>query len=103
MTDDIFPAKDRTTSMIKRSEHKLRAILDASPFPIIVSTLADHRVMYLNRDAAKLFGYNQNTAHGQPEPDILYVLTYPNTSGENVGDLGGHYPDGPQDCWRQIV
>ncbi len=33
----------------------------------------------------------------------LYVLTYPNTSGENVGDLGGHYPDGPQDCWRQIV
>lgn len=71
MTDDIFPAKDRTTSMIKRSEHKLRAILDASPFPIIVSSLAAHRVMYINKDAAKLFGYDQNTAHGQPEPDIF--------------------------------
>lgn len=71
MTDDIFPAKDRTTSMIKRSEHKLRAILDASPFPIIVSTIADHRVMYLNKDAAKLFGFQQETAHGQPEPDIF--------------------------------
>ncbi|MHC4840862.1 MAG: sensor domain-containing diguanylate cyclase, partial [Planctomycetota bacterium] len=71
MEDDIFPKKERTTSMIKRSEHKLRSILDASPFPIIVSTLKDHRVMYMNKDAAKLFGYQQETAHGQPEPDIF--------------------------------
>ncbi len=60
--------KERSTSAIKRSETNLRKILDASPFPIIVSSRGKGDVIYVNKLAGNLFGINPTLARGRPEP-----------------------------------
>ncbi|MBK9975217.1 MAG: sensor domain-containing diguanylate cyclase [Planctomycetes bacterium] len=60
--------KERSTSAIKRSETNLRKILDASPFPIIVSSRGKGDVIYVNKLASNLFGINPTLARGRPEP-----------------------------------
>lgn len=71
-TDPFFKAeKDRSTSAIKRSETNLRKILEASPFPIIVSKRGRGELIYLNKLAAGLFGINAPLARGKPQPEIF--------------------------------
>jgi diguanylate cyclase (GGDEF)-like protein/PAS domain S-box-containing protein len=66
---EFFKAdKERSTSAIKRSETNLRKILDASPFPIIVSSRGKGDVIYVNKLASNLFGINRTLARGKPEP-----------------------------------
>lgn len=68
-TDPSFKADtERNTSAIRRSETNLRKILDASPFPIIVSSRKRGQVIYVNKLAGNLFGINPSQARGKPEP-----------------------------------
>lgn len=70
--DDYFrKEKDRSTSAIRRSETNLRRVLDSSPFPIIVSTRADDKVLYVNKLAAEMFHVRLADIEGKRTPDFF--------------------------------
>ncbi|MBA3012217.1 MAG: PAS domain S-box protein [Desulfobacula sp.] len=53
------------------SEEKLRATLDATPFPIAIVDLQDDRIIYWSRSAFTLFG------HAAPTASEWYQIAYP--------------------------
>ena len=57
---------------IRNSEAKLRAVLDASPFPMALVDLEDKTILYWSRSATILFG------HAAPTTQGWYELAYPN-------------------------
>lgn len=61
----------RTTSAILRSETNLRQMLDASPFPIIVTARDNGHVLYINRLMSVLFGYAPQEVQGKPAPALF--------------------------------
>lgn len=78
MGDDNAPVRETGTvqditgqrlaeTIVQRSEQRLRAILDATPFPILILEKADfYPVLYANRSTYSLFGLDS----GLPPDDI---------------------------------
>ncbi|MCC7510862.1 MAG: sensor domain-containing diguanylate cyclase [Planctomycetes bacterium] len=99
--DDYFrKEKDRSTSAIRRSETELRRVLDSSPFPIIVSTRADRKVLYMNKLASEMFHVRLADLQGKPTPDFFvdpadreHVMDVLEKVGE-VDDYEAHLRDG---------
>jgi PAS domain S-box-containing protein len=58
---------------LNRSEARLRAVLDATPFPVAVVDLADEKIIYWSKSAHKLFGHTASTA------SEWYRIAYPDT------------------------
>ena len=61
----------RQEQALRKSEASLRAILDATPFPVALVDLEDNNINYWSRSALTLFGHTAPTA---PE---WYQLAYP--------------------------
>jgi PAS domain S-box-containing protein len=57
----------------RQSENKLRATLDATPFPVAVVDLKDDKIFYWSASAHELFGHTATTASG------WYQIAYPDT------------------------
>ena len=61
----------RHEQALRESEASLRAILDATPFPVALVDLQDNNINYWSRSALTLFG------HTAPTADEWYQLAYP--------------------------
>ena len=61
----------RQTAELRESEAKLRAVLDATPFPVAVVDSQDDKVFYWSQSALKLFG------HTSPSVPEWYRIAYP--------------------------
>lgn len=59
-------AEDR----VREREGQLRAILDAAPFPMVVASFPEGRVMFLNEPACELLNVSQDRAIGQQASDF---------------------------------
>jgi len=64
----------RAEKVLRESEKKLRATLDATPFPIAVVDLQDDKIFFWSRSAFELFGHTARTASewyqiAYPDPD----------------------------------
>jgi len=57
---------------LKKSEERLKTIIDNSPFPIAVVDEKDHHIQYWSKSAIQLFGHNPKTSVE------WYELAYPN-------------------------
>jgi PAS domain S-box-containing protein len=68
---DVITERKQAEQQLKRSEENLRAILDATPFPIAVVDLQDDVIRYWSRSALSLFG------HTAPTAASWYELAYP--------------------------
>lgn len=55
---------------LKRADTQLRAIIDASPIPILVSRLEDGRILYANQPLADLIGVPHGSSIGRKTPDF---------------------------------
>jgi PAS domain S-box-containing protein len=56
---------------VENSEMKLRAVVDATPFPIAIVDVEDNNIVYWSRSALTLFG------HTAPTASEWYQLAYP--------------------------
>jgi PAS domain S-box-containing protein len=78
--EDITERKQAIDDL-RESEEKLRAVLDATPFPVAIVDTEVDRVFYWSRSALSIFGHTAKTASGWHEiayPDPVYreeVLT----------------------------
>ena len=63
--------RKQTEESLRQSEGKLRATLDASPFPIAVVDLQDDTIFFWSRSALALFG------HTAPTASEWYQIAYP--------------------------
>lgn len=71
-THTDITARKQAEVALRESEEKLRAVLDATPFPVAVVDLEDNNILYWSRSAQALFGHTAPTA---PE---WYQIAYPN-------------------------
>ncbi|MCF8367663.1 MAG: PAS domain S-box protein [Bacteroidales bacterium] len=62
---------------LKKSEIKLRLVLDATPFPIAVVDVEDNNILYWSRSAHELFG------HTAPTASEWYEIAYPDPDYRN--------------------
>jgi PAS domain S-box-containing protein len=67
---DITERK-QAEAVLKKSETKLRNVLDATPFPIAVVDLQDNKILYWSKSAYELFG------HTAPTASEWYKIAYP--------------------------
>jgi len=73
MIQDIQERKQWEDKLVE-SEASLRAVLDATPFPVALVDAQDDRIEYWSRSAIELFGHTAPTASGwyqiaYPDPD----------------------------------
>jgi PAS domain S-box-containing protein len=57
---------------LKQADKQLRAIIDASPVPLIVSRVDDGQILYANKHLARIVGFKTNDLIGQKSPDFYY-------------------------------
>ena len=65
---DITQRK-QAEAALRASEERLRSILDASLFPIVISRISDKRVVFINQRGAELFGMVPGEGTNRYEPD----------------------------------
>lgn len=73
-------SREKVAKSLRQSENKLRAILDATPFPVAVVDLKDDKIFYWSNSAVKLFGHTAPTASqwyeiAYPDPDYRREVT----------------------------
>ena len=54
---------------LRESEERFRLMVETSPFPLVLTRLADHGVLYINRRASEMLGISQEQAVGHRMPD----------------------------------
>jgi PAS domain S-box-containing protein len=68
---DIAKRK-KAEEMLRNSEVELRAILNATPFPVALVDVDDNNIVFWSRSALEIFGHTAPTAPG------WYQIAYPN-------------------------
>ena len=63
--------KQAAEKALRESENRLRATLDATPFPVAITDLQDDKIFYWSRSAIDLFG------HTAPTASEWYQIAYP--------------------------
>ena len=58
------------TRELRESEASMRALIDASPVSIVLTRVADHRVVFANRHAAAMFDVPMDAVAGSSAPDF---------------------------------
>ena len=61
----------RSQEKLKKSEERLKMVLDATPFPVALVDTQDNIIQYWSQSAVTLFG------HTAPTADEWYMLAYP--------------------------
>jgi PAS domain S-box-containing protein len=72
---DVQIERIRLSHELRSSGHRLNAILDAVPLPIIVIDWLDGRVRFANRRAAEMLGLDLDRTIGRVAPDMLVDKT----------------------------
>jgi diguanylate cyclase (GGDEF)-like protein/PAS domain S-box-containing protein len=54
---------------LRESEERFRLMVETSPFPLVLTRLSDHGVLYINRRASEMLGIAQEEAVGRSMPD----------------------------------
>ena len=67
-------SREKVAKSLRQSENKLRATLDATPFPVAVVDLNDDKIFYWSHSALTLFGHTASTTFewyqiAYPDPD----------------------------------
>jgi diguanylate cyclase (GGDEF)-like protein/PAS domain S-box-containing protein len=62
--------RDRTETALRESERRFRAIVEASPVPMAVTSIADGRVLYGNAALSAMTGVPQDQLVGRSAPDF---------------------------------
>lgn len=70
---DITERK-RAEDMLRQSERKLRAVLDATPFPVALVDLQDNHIHFWSQSAIHFFG------HTPPTAEEWYQVAYPDAA-----------------------
>ena len=73
---DVTKRKEAEAEL-RKSENKLRDVLDATPFPVAVVDLKDDKIFYWSRSALDLFG------HTAPTAEEWYQIAYPDPQYRN--------------------
>lgn len=60
----------RAREQLVQSERKYRLLMESSLYPVVVTSVADQTVLYINQFAARFFGVQPNTATGMKAPDF---------------------------------
>lgn len=60
---------------IRDSEHQLRTLFEAVPIPVVLSALADGRILYANEHTANLFGIPADEVTNHFTPEFYYDST----------------------------
>jgi PAS domain S-box-containing protein len=68
----LFEEQQRAQKAIRESEERLRAILETSPIPTVVSRLSDGIVLYANRQLSEMIGLPPDGWIGRQTPDFYY-------------------------------
>lgn len=63
----------KVEAALRNSEEKFRTLLETAPFPVVITRIADGRVLYINQQATAWFGVPQDAAGGRSARDY-YVL-----------------------------
>ena len=63
------PAPDSRSASAGGDDGLFFQLFDASPFPAVVTRLADHRVLAINQRTSAVFGIPQDQAIGRHAPD----------------------------------
>jgi len=59
-------------SQLQQADDRLRAIIDASPVPLIVTRVDDGLILYANKHLGRLVGYTVEELEGSNSPDFYY-------------------------------
>ena len=82
---------EERTRDLRESEANLRALLDNSPVAMVLTRIADHRVVFANRRAAEMFEVPVEDVEGRSAPDFWVV------PGDRERFLTGLYKNGRVD------
>jgi len=66
----VILQNQRHEKIMRENEARFRMMVDVAPFPLLLTSLVDQSVLYLNRLAADLFHVVQEEAIGQKAPDF---------------------------------
>jgi len=59
-------------TVLKRANDRIHAIIEASPIPLIITSLADGKILFANKHLADLVGLTTTEVIGQDAPDFYY-------------------------------
>ena len=76
ISTDISQVK-QTEEALRKSEAELRAVLDATPFPIALVDVEDNQIDYWSQSALSIFG------HTAPTTGAWYQIAYPDAGYRN--------------------
>jgi len=82
--DRIEQELRKTNELLANSEQRYRLLIEQLEFPVLVITLADARVLYVNHRAALFFGVPAGEAVGEYAPDYW---VYPETRERFIAEL----------------
>jgi len=74
---DSHRKQQQSDDCLQKSEAELRAILDATPFPVALVDIEDNKINYWSHSATTIFGHTAPTASG------WYKLAYPDPDYRN--------------------
>lgn len=60
----------KTEEMLRHNRNQIRSILEASPFPLVLTRMSDQMLLYANRRAIELFGFSPSQSVGYPIRDV---------------------------------
>lgn len=60
----------RTEEVLRHSRNQIRSILEASPFPLVLTRMSDQTLLYTNRRAIELFDFSPSKSVGYPIQDF---------------------------------
>ena len=69
---DALAARNRAKTSLRESEARFRAIVEASPIPIVITQVADGLLLYANDLVEKTFGLPSEEMIGRKAPNFYY-------------------------------
>ncbi|SFN23300.1 PAS domain S-box-containing protein/diguanylate cyclase (GGDEF) domain-containing protein [Formivibrio citricus] len=77
-------AKEALSEELRKAGQEYEALLDSAPFPVVVTSLQDGRIEYVNTRAAELYGAPKENLIGHPAADSY---TNPRQREEVIGHV----------------
>jgi PAS domain S-box-containing protein len=62
----------RQTCLLREADQQLRAIVEVSPVPVIITRVEDGKIVYVNDNLAEMMGYEKEELIGKLSPDFYF-------------------------------